>query len=112
MLGGAGLVAAAGRRRLLGPDTRLLLIGDSLAVGLDPHLEALAAEDSARSVGKGLAVGDVADAVELKPGDDAASVPEDKQRVSLKRLLAEYAAKLEAEPVKGEVKEEEAAWIR
>jgi len=42
---GVGLMAAASRKNLIRPDTRLLLVGDSLAVGLAPHLELLAEEE-------------------------------------------------------------------
>jgi lysophospholipase L1-like esterase len=42
--GGVGLVAAASRRPKITDKTRLLLIGDSLAVGLDRQLDQLASE--------------------------------------------------------------------
>lgn len=45
LAGSVGLAAAAVRRRLLTADTRLLLIGDSLAQGLMPHMRELAAEE-------------------------------------------------------------------
>ena len=44
--------------------------------------------------GKGVALAvEDEDAVELKPGDDAAAVPVDKRRESLARVLATHAAK-------------------
>ncbi len=42
--GGIGLARAATRRPKIAPGTRLLVIGDSMAVGLDPHLRQLAEE--------------------------------------------------------------------
>lgn len=42
--GGVGLVAAATRRPKLSEKSRVLLIGDSMAVGLDPHMRELAEE--------------------------------------------------------------------
>jgi len=41
---GVGLVAAATRRPKLTEKSRVLLIGDSMAVGLDPHMRELAGE--------------------------------------------------------------------
>jgi len=41
---GVGLVAAATRRPRVTPESRVLLFGDSMAVGLDPHMRALATE--------------------------------------------------------------------
>lgn len=45
LAGSVGLAAAATRRRLLREETRLLLIGDSLAQGLLPHMRTLAGEE-------------------------------------------------------------------
>lgn len=95
------------------PPATLYLCDAHLTDDEATKIESLAAEDAGRTVGKALAVGDAADAVVLTPGDDAASVPEDKQRVSLARLLAEHAAKSDAEPAKIEAEgAKEAAWIR
>jgi len=42
--GGVGLVAAATRRPKVSEKSRVLLIGDSMAVGLNPHMRELAIE--------------------------------------------------------------------
>lgn len=55
-------------------------------------VDALAADEASITLAKGKAV-DERDAVELKPGDDAAGVPADKRRESLARVLASHAAK-------------------
>ena len=44
IVGGVGLVAAATRRPKVGDKSRVLLFGDSMAVGLDPHMRSLATE--------------------------------------------------------------------
>lgn len=49
--GGVGLVAAATRRPKIGPETRLWVFGDSLAVGLIPQLRALADEEGIADFG-------------------------------------------------------------
>lgn len=44
IVGGVGLLRSATARPRVGPTTRLLVIGDSLAVGLQPHLRQLSEE--------------------------------------------------------------------
>jgi lysophospholipase L1-like esterase len=51
---GVGLAALATRRPKLRDDTRLLLIGDSLAVGLDSHMRQMAVEEGIAYEGRGI----------------------------------------------------------
>lgn len=51
--GGVGLAAAATRRPRVAPGDRVLVFGDSLAVGLIPHLDALAEESGVALTGRG-----------------------------------------------------------
>lgn len=52
--GGIGLVRLLTAHPKIRDDTRLLLIGDSLAVGLGPHMKQMAAEVRVPYVGKGV----------------------------------------------------------
>jgi lysophospholipase L1-like esterase len=52
---GVGLVAAATRRPKLTEKSRVLLVGDSMAVGLDPHMRELAGESAVEAyAGRGI----------------------------------------------------------
>lgn len=53
-VGGVGLVASAFASPRLQEDTRLLLIGDSFAAGLGPHIKSLAREEGIDYLGKGI----------------------------------------------------------
>jgi lysophospholipase L1-like esterase len=54
LAGGVGLAVALKRRPKIGAHTRLLVIGDSLAMGLDPHFKQLAAEAGVAYLGRGV----------------------------------------------------------
>lgn len=54
LAGGVGLAVALTRRPKIGAGTRLLVIGDSLEQGLDPHLKQLAAEAAVPYLGRGV----------------------------------------------------------
>jgi lysophospholipase L1-like esterase len=51
---GVGLAALATRRPKISADSRVLLFGDSMAVGLDQHMRELAAEAGVPYTGKGI----------------------------------------------------------
>ena len=51
---GVGLAAIATRRPKIGENSRVLLFGDSMAVGLDQHMRQLAAEAGVPYTGKGI----------------------------------------------------------
>lgn len=51
---GVGLAFVLGSRPKIGPSSRVLLIGDSLAVGLGPQLRSLAADDDVPFLGIGV----------------------------------------------------------